>query len=249
VIISVINHTNGLVSDSEAQKAISAVNRQISEHFEPYWSMGARLRLDGRTVDMPDKVGTPDMRGDAVLYLWDESDLPNAAGYHSLNFKGVPYSFLFVQPASTEWTVTLSHEALEMIADPDVNLLAVGPHPNDSNRVALFAYEVADAVQSDKYEIEGIKVSNFVLPLYFTSEDEYDGRNDFLGKKHNGETLRSFGVNPGGYMPYFDLEAGEWKQVFGKGAEEIWKKKNRLGLLRRGARYEKLAAGFKKEKT
>jgi len=28
------------------------------------------------------------------------------------------------------WTVTLSHEALELIADPEVNLLVAGPHPS-----------------------------------------------------------------------------------------------------------------------
>lgn len=250
MLISVINHSNGIVSDSQAQKAINAVNRQIAEDFEPYWSMGARLRLDGRTVDQPNKITTPDMRGDAVLYLWDDSDVPHAEGYHDTNHSGVPFSFVFVHPGNSGWTVTLSHEALEMVADPDVNLLVAGPHPDDpENRVALFAYEVADAVQADTYEIEGIKVSNFVLPLYFTAENEYEGRNDFLGKKHNGKTLTSFGVNPRGYMPYFDLDGGKWSEVYGKDAENIFKmKKERFGALHRGTRYERLTTRFKKIK-
>jgi hypothetical protein len=39
VIISVINHTK--LSDATVHDAIRAINRQISEDFEPYWSLGA----------------------------------------------------------------------------------------------------------------------------------------------------------------------------------------------------------------
>ena len=47
MLISVINHTKGKVSDEEIQHALRAINRQIAEDFEPYWSMGATLRLEG----------------------------------------------------------------------------------------------------------------------------------------------------------------------------------------------------------
>jgi hypothetical protein len=49
-----------------------------------------------------------------------------------------------------------------------------------------------------------VPVSNFVLPLYFTSSHERGGRNDFLGTITDGKTLRSFSVNPGGYIGFFD---------------------------------------------
>src|SRR5207244_13483369 len=45
-------------------------------------------------------------------------------------------------------------------------------------------YEMCDAVQDESYEIDGVAVSNFVLPLYFTGGNEKGGRNDFLGKTH-----------------------------------------------------------------
>lgn len=48
MIISVINHTNGQLSDEQVQGAIRAINRQIKEDFEPYWSLGATLRLEGK---------------------------------------------------------------------------------------------------------------------------------------------------------------------------------------------------------
>jgi len=58
-----------------------------------------------------------------------------------------------------------------MIADPDVNLLVVGDHPT-KKRPVYYWYEVCDAVQSDIYTVDGIKVSDFVLPFYFTPEKE-----------------------------------------------------------------------------
>jgi len=76
VIISVINHTDGDISDEEIQETIRVINRQIKEDFEPYWSLGATLRLEGRSSDQPDRISTPDMRGEAVIYLWNETDVP-----------------------------------------------------------------------------------------------------------------------------------------------------------------------------
>jgi hypothetical protein len=240
MLISVINHTNGKIGDEQVQETLRAINRQIKEDFEPYWSMGATLRLEGKTTK-PDKVKNPDLRGDAIIYLWDQLDVDDALGYHDRNFRGIPYSFVFYEltkKLGESWTVTLSHEALEMIADPEVNLLSAGPHPKNQNREALYWYEVCDAVQGDTYLIDGVEVSNFVLPLYFTSGDEYKGRNDFLGKKHGSTTLTSFGVNPGGYMGYVDPTNGKTDQIFGsKDAKQRFKIKEAAGQARRAARY------------
>ena len=62
-------------------------------------------------------------------------------------------------------------------------------------------------MQEETYAIDGVLVSNFVLPLYFTSSNERGGRNDFLGTVGpDGKTLRSFSVNPGGYIGFYDPE-------------------------------------------
>src|SRR5262245_8083498 len=211
MIISVINHSNGRASDAKLQQAIRAINLQISQDFQPYWSLGAQLRLEGRIGKQPHKASLPDMRGDAVIYLWDRMDLDDADGYHDANFKGIPFGFVFLELSEQleeEWTVSLSHEALELIADPDVNLFAVGPHPGDRRRHVFHWYEMCDAVQTETYEISAVKVSNFVLPLYFTRTEEEGSRNDFLGTVHDGQTLRSFGVNPGGYVGFYDPRVG-----------------------------------------
>lgn len=87
--------------------------------------------------------------------------------------------------------MTLSHEALELTADPEVNLLVQGPHPDDPNLVVFHWYEMCDAVQAETYKALGVEVSNFVLPLYFTGGEELGGRNDYLGRMYGGKTLTS----------------------------------------------------------
>ena len=74
------------------------------------------------------------------------------------------------------------------------------------------------------------RFSNFVLPLYFTGAGEVGGRNDFLGRIHDGKTLRSFSVNPGGYIGFYDPLTGEHSTFSRKGdtvAEERMKIKSR----------------------
>ena len=129
MIISIINHTRGKLSDEELQVAIRAINRQIAHDFEPYWSLGAELRLEGKSEKKPTKHSLADMRGDAVIYVWDQLDVEDALGYHDKNDRGIPYGFVFVELSKEleeEWSVTLSHEALELIGACEAAAAALG---------------------------------------------------------------------------------------------------------------------------
>lgn len=251
MIISIINHTNGKLTDEQIQEAIRAINRQISEDFEPYWHLGGQLRLEGKSGSRPQKQDPSDMRGDAILYLWDKTDVPGALGYHDTNNRGIPFGFVFTELSASlgeNWTVTLSHEALELLADPEVNLLVAGPHPSNRKKAVFHWYEMCDAVQAETYKIDAIEVSNFVLPLYFTGGEEVGGRNDFLGKSHNGKTLQSFGVNPGGYVGFFNPETGEHETFSMKGDAKAAKRmeaKSRAKGARRAIRYQRFGPGSK----
>jgi len=212
MIISVVNHTHGSLKDEEVLHAIRAINTQVTEDFEPYWSMGARLRLERRTERRSDPQPGADLRGDAIIYLWDKIAPDDALGYHDKTDRGLPYGFVFTELADQlkeDWRTTLSHEVLELIADPEANLLVRGPGPSGHNGVAYYWYEMCDPVQDESYYIGDVPVCNFVLPLYFTSGNEIHGRNDFLGRSHPGGTLSSFRVNPGGYLGFYDPDTGK----------------------------------------
>ena len=245
MLISVVNFSRKK-SDLEVQEALRVINRQIAEDFAPYWHRSGELRLEGRASHAPDQDHIHELRGDAILYLQDEVGSVDALGYHDIGLRGVPYGFVFLDLAEKldggKWTVTLSHEALEMLVDPEANLLVRGPHPEDSTRQVHHWYEVCDAVQAEHYEIDGIPVSNFVLPLYFTEGNEKGSRNDFIGAKRGRGELASFSVGPGGYVGFYDPETGDHETFLAAESSSEARRRMELrseaGWARRGIRHQ-----------
>lgn len=246
MLISVVNHTNGKLSDEKVQEGIRAVNRQLAHDFKPNWHVSAELRLEGTIGAKPAASRLPELRGDAIIYLWDEVNVDDALGFHERNAQGIPFGFVFtelVKELDEPWTVTLSHEALELVGDPEVNLLVAGPHPADPELEVFHWYEMCDAVQDERYKVDGIWVSNFVLPLYFTADQERGGRNDFLGRlnRKTGLPLQSFGINPGGYIGFYNPQTREDETVALNGdkmARHRLAVKSRAKLTRRAKRYK-----------
>jgi len=209
--ISIINFSSKL-KDFDVQEAIRAVNRQIAEDFMPVWGNGRTLILHAAAFDPSDlsTLTEEPVRGAGVIYLVDEATLPGALGYHDLNAQDLPVGFVFVLYPD-DWTVTLSHEVLELIIDPTVNLFAPGPDPRDPQKIVLHSYEVCDAVERTGYQIDEIDVSNFLTPSYFTIGEAPGTRNDFLGVG-----VESFSVTKGSHIAFIDLETGTYETVFGQ---------------------------------
>src|SRR5262245_8596241 len=245
MIISIINHTNGKLSDEEVQHALRAINCQVQQDFEPYWSLGAMLRLEGKAGAKPKQQQPSDMRGDAVIYLWDNVNVANALGYHDRNNRGIPFGFVFTELSKSlgeSWTVTLSHEALELIADPEVNLLVAGLRAVVWVLGVFCWCVVCVAVRAGGFGVGGIEVFLFVLLLFLVGCVVFGGRNDFLGRIHDGKTLRSFGVNPGGYIGFFNPQTGEHETYSRKGdtqAEQRMQIKFKAKGARRAIRYRR----------
>ena len=227
MIISLINRSK-IVSDAQVQEVVRAINRQLCEDFEPYWHFGATLRLEGPTGKRLRIDSLSDMRGDAVMYLLDGSNAEEATGWHLANCQDIPYGFVFLglcAQIEEPWSVTLSHETLELVGDPMSNLWVQGNHPTDRRKRVFHLFEMCDAVQAETYTIDGVLVSNFVLPSYFSIGEQEGRRNDFLGTVHNGKTLQSFGINPGGYLNIMDPKTGKWSQPdYGDAGAQLRKK-------------------------
>jgi hypothetical protein len=220
MLISVVNRSTHL-SDADLQVAVRAINRQLEEDFYPHWQFGARLRVDSagrvptqreRKVDLP---LLPGRRGDAVLYIEDKATMSLTEGYHDGNNDDVPFGFVFLDACgegADGWTVALSHEAIELVGDPLNNLLVQGPHPVDHRRLVFHQFELCDAVAGECYEIEGVKVQNFVLPGWFSRKTVDGGRNDFLGRVDPGASLAPFAIAAGGYLMFWDEQMPEGKK-------------------------------------
>lgn len=209
--IAIINFSG--VNDRTVQRAVRAVNRQVVEDFMPIWGSGYISKLHAPTfaLDHPDIVSEDPIPAEAVIYLVDNAHLQGALGYHSINSSEVPVGFVFTDLG--DWTVTLSHEILELIVDPTVNIFVPGPDPralDDPSAWLWHSYEVCDAVERTVYEIDEILVSNFITPSYFSAGDSAGTRNDFLGIG-----VDSFGVLPGCHLGTVDPSTYTWINVLG----------------------------------
>jgi hypothetical protein len=241
MIISVINRSKTL-KDTEVQETIRAVNRQIKEDFEPYWGFGGTLRLEGPTGKRLRFNSSADMRGDAVMYIVDGVNKLEADGWHDKNARDIPYGMVFLGMCARvdeKWSLTFSHEVLELLGDPMQNMMVEGNDPKDRRRRVYHQFEMCDAVQTEVYTIDGIEVSNFVLPSYFSLGEQEGRRNDFLGTVTPNGTLKSFGTNPGGYVNMMDPKKGKWG-IYMHPDDEVAKKRHKAKAA------AKLGRGFKR---
>jgi Fe-S cluster assembly iron-binding protein IscA len=203
VQISVINRST-VLTDAEVSPVVSALQKQVTDHFLPAWGVTAGLNFVASNADP-----TP---GTWWLSILDDSDQAGALGYHDVTPDGLPLGKVF---AATDlkfgslWSVTASHELLEMLADPNINLTVFVQ--NDDTSGTLYAYEVCDACEADDlaYDIDGTKVSDFVYPAWFESfRAQNSTQFDYRKKIQNPLQLVA-----GGYIGVFDVTAGGgWQQ-------------------------------------
>jgi hypothetical protein len=202
--ISVINEST-VLADADVTPVVAALQKQITNDFRPVWGTDAEL------VIVPN--GTQPASGSWWLVLLDDSDQANALGYHDLTTDGLPIGKVFAVSdlkAGTSWTVTASHELLEMLGDPNINLTVFVQDSNTSG--TLYAYEVCDACEDDSlgYQIDSVQVSDFVYPSWFeTFRAEGSTQFDRMNKIQNPLQLLA-----GGYIGTFNVAAGSgWQQI------------------------------------
>src|SRR2546425_11594252 len=114
--ISVINEST-VLTDAEITPVVAALQKQVTNDFRPAWGVDAELT----TVPK----GTPAPTPSWWLVILDDSDQAGALGYHDLTSDGLPIGKIFAASdlkAGDSWSVTASHELLEMLADPNINL-------------------------------------------------------------------------------------------------------------------------------
>jgi len=166
--------------------------------------MPATLRLEGTLVKQARaNVSAAVMRDDAVLYVSSATASDDPEGFHERNFRGIPYGVVYSEVSEQTgdpWSVTFSHEALELIADPQANKYVQGPSPHDRRKKVFYWFEMCDPVSGQAYKIGDVALQNFLLPAYF--EPPVPGaRTNFLGSD-----LEPFGIAADSYVGYYDPE-------------------------------------------
>src|SRR5277367_4820255 len=200
--ISIINEST-VLADSDVAPVVAALQKQVTNDFGPVWGTAAQLTIVAKGAQPP--------AGSWWLLLLDDSDQANALGYHDLTTESLPIGKVFVASdlkAGTSWTVTASHELLEMLGDPNINLTVFVQNANTTG--TLYAYEVCDACEDDSYgyQINNVLVSDFVYPAWFESFQPEGTQFDRMKQIQTPLQLLS-----GGYIGVFNVSDGSgWQQ-------------------------------------
>jgi len=194
---------------------ITAMQAFVNQHVAPVWGTPAKLVKSTGFVK----------NAWAVVFL-DNADQPGALAYHDLTPDGLPISKVFVKTTLDNHdlvSVSASHELVEMLVDPAINLMTTGPDPK-----TIYAYESADPVEALSFPVNGIPMTDFVYPSYFETFHKPNSVQFDRMKK----VTKPFQILSGGYQIIF--KNGKWTQIYGSAA----KKKAFAKEDRRGHRSE-----------
>jgi hypothetical protein len=206
--VAVMNAST-VLRDDQVQAVVPALQTQVHRDFAPVWGIDADLEFvpAGRNPDP----------GAWWLTVLDNSTQAGVLGFHDITNEGLPIGKVFAGTdiaLGLEWTATASHELLEMLGDPDVNLVVF--LQRDETTGTLLAYETCDACEADQfgYQINGSLMSDFLFPAWFESFRQ-PGSTQF---DHGQHIREPFALLPGGYTLAFDVRSGSgWQQIFAAG--------------------------------
>lgn len=109
--------------------------------------------------------------------------------------------------ADLDWSITASHEALEMLVDPAGNRLIPGQSVAPEQGRVEYLVEISDPVSDKYYLVNGVKVSDFCTPRFFDPVKADGVRYSFMGTITAPRQIVF-----DGYLTWFEPVAGHWWQ-------------------------------------
>jgi hypothetical protein len=195
----------------DLMRASAAVQKQVTRDFLPFWGLPATVDAFADLLSIP-----PDYR--PVVIFGDPSDLAGhlefavgqeraaalisefrageLQGLHLNAFTRQPFALIEM---SDSWTVTVSHETLEMLTNPSGNTLRAAAHPLTPDVRVNYLLEICDPCMPAWYLVNGLPVSDFCTPRFFDPVRADVGRYSFTG-----EIEHPMQILDGGYVSWLD---------------------------------------------
>ena len=199
-----LNRNLALVADteqitpSELTKVAAALQKQATRDFGVAWNVQASVSAFAQLEDVPTDYWPVIVR--------DDINTPGAAGVHE-DKNGQPFALVQYDP---DWSLTSSHETLEMLGDPFGNRLVAGMSPKPGQGRVNFLVEVCDPSEDRQfaYTVNGVTVSDFYTQHYFDPVTASSVRYSYSGAITAPRT-----VLKGGYLSWVVPQTNEWFQM------------------------------------
>jgi hypothetical protein len=195
------------LSFSELTTVAAAISKQVSRDFGPIWGVNATVDAFATLDDVPPGYWPVTIQAD----IGD----PSAAGFHT-DKNGNPFALV---QYSASWSLTASHETLEMLADPFGNRVISSLSPFDNKEKVEILVEVCDPSEDAAfaYTLDGVVVSDFYTPRFLDAVTAPGVRYGFTSA-----LTKARQVLKGGYISYHDLSTDHWMQMsFFKAKPEV----------------------------
>jgi hypothetical protein len=199
------------VSSRSLMQATAALQKQVTRDFTPNWGIHATVDAFEDLASVPSDYyhvvvfGDPRELADQLeveigearaAALTERFEREGLQGIHLNAFTRQPFALV---AASDTWTVALSHEVLELLADPFGNRLVAAAHPLNPNQRVKYLLEVCDPCLSAWYAVNGIPVSDFYTPRYFDPV-----RVDAIRYSYTGALEYPLHILDDGYITWID---------------------------------------------
>jgi len=192
------------VSFADLTQVAAAMQKQVTRDFGPLWQVNA-------TVDAFDRLESVPIDYWPVI-LMDDIQEPGAAGYHT-DDQGQPFALVQVDDS---WPLTVSHETLEMLADPFGNRTIAGapppgsPAPVNTLKRVSYLVEVCDPCEAGQfgYTVNGILLSDFITHHYYDPKKKSSADYSF-----EGNITAPHQVIEGGYVSFGNPVDNHWYQI------------------------------------
>src|SRR5262245_24913861 len=198
VHVALVSRAHG-ISQTALSRVAAAVQKQVIRDFGPIWSIQASVDSFPRLQDVP-------LGAWPILVLDDIHD--DALGFH-VDSHGQPYALV---KHTAGWEQTVSHEALEMLADPFGNRVVAAMSVKPGQGRVRYLLEVCDPSEDPTYgyTVNGLLVSDFYTPHFFDPVKNPGVRYSFTGAISAPLTILR-----GGYLSWLDPVTNRmWQQVW-----------------------------------
>ncbi|HYT26720.1 MAG TPA: hypothetical protein VEP73_09595 [Actinomycetota bacterium] len=185
------------VTCPQLNQVAAALQKQAIRDFRPLWRVTATVDGFERLEDVP--------VGYWPIIVRDDIDMPGAAGVH-LDQNGQPFALV---QYSDSWSLTASHEMLEMLVDPWGNRLVAGQSQKPDQGRVEFLVEIADPSEDAQfgYTVNGLLVSDFLTPHFYDPVAVAGVRYSFGGHIPGPRQIVQ-----GGYISWHDPVSDHWWQ-------------------------------------
>ena len=183
---------------ADVSHVAAALQKQASRDLAPVWGVTA-------TVDVFPNLRTVPAGYWPVIVV---DDVKDAAGYHQ-DSGGRPYALV---EYSASWSLTASHETVEMLCDPWGKRVVAGRSPKRGQGQVEFLVEACDPCEAAEYAytLNGVLVSDFITPHFYDPRRTIGARYSFTGAIERPRQILQ-----GGYISWWDPQSNHvWQELW-----------------------------------